>query len=96
MPSWSEGGTKSAILEFVQDVTNAESEHFIPVTDRIATFDNDGNLWYQKEYAFINISGLSLGIACCVLIIGFALTELNFDRFHENTDQIYRVVRDSL
>jgi len=49
------------------------------------------NIWRQKEYAIINIAGLSLGMACCVLIIGFVLTELSYDRYHDNAEQIYRV-----
>lgn len=48
LPSWNEGNTKQAIMEYVMDVTNEESENLIPVTDRIATFDNDGTLWTEK------------------------------------------------
>ena len=42
LPSWNDGPTKQAILEFVE---NAES---IPVEDRIATFDQDGTLWVEQ------------------------------------------------
>ncbi|MDW5289135.1 HAD family hydrolase [Formosa sp. PL04] len=48
LPSWNEGENKSAIIEFVEDVTNQDSNNYIPVTDRIATFDNDGTLWSEK------------------------------------------------
>ena len=52
LPSWNEGKTKEAIINYVNDVTNIESENFIPVSERIATFDNDGNLWSEQPAYF--------------------------------------------
>jgi len=52
LPSWNVGATKSAIIDFVSDVTNAESKNFIDIADRIATFDNDGNLWSEQPAYF--------------------------------------------
>lgn len=52
LPSWNEGNTKTAIINYVEEVTNAESENFIPVSERIATFDNDGNLWSEQPAYF--------------------------------------------
>ena len=52
LASWNEGKTKDAIIAFVKDVTDENSENFIPVKDRIATFDNDGNLWSEQPYYF--------------------------------------------
>jgi phosphoserine phosphatase len=52
LPSWNEGQTKSAIITYVEEVTNSESTSFIPVMDRIATFDNDGNLWSEQPAYF--------------------------------------------
>jgi hypothetical protein len=52
LPSWNEGQTKSAIVDFVNDVTNPASNNFIEVADRIATFDNDGNLWSEQPAYF--------------------------------------------
>ncbi|MEZ5082794.1 MAG: HAD family hydrolase [Bacteroidales bacterium] len=52
LPSWNNGTTKSAIVDYVNDVTNVTSENFIPVADRIATFDNDGNLWSEQPAYF--------------------------------------------
>lgn len=52
LPSWNEGKTKEAILTYVNDVTNSESPNFIPIKDRIATFDNDGNLWAEQPAYF--------------------------------------------
>ena len=50
------------------------------------------NLKKQKGYSIINISGLAIGMACCMLILLWVQDELSYDRFHENLDNIYRVV----
>jgi putative ABC transport system permease protein len=50
------------------------------------------NLIRNKSYSAINIVGLSLGLACAMLIILYTKDELSFDRFHNNVSQIYRVV----
>ncbi|MEM8486358.1 MAG: ABC transporter permease [Bacteroidota bacterium] len=47
----------------------------------------------QKGYSFLNISGLSVGLACAFLLVFWIQDELSYDRFHENGDQIYRVMR---
>ena len=52
LPSWNEGQTKTSIVTYVNDATNASSESFIPIADRIATFDNDGNLWAEQPAYF--------------------------------------------
>ncbi len=52
LPSWNDGNTKSSIIDFVEAVTNENSEYFIPVADRIATFDNDGTLWSEQPAYF--------------------------------------------
>ena len=44
----------------------------------------------HKGYSFINITGLAVGIACCVLILLWVQDELSFDKFHKNHKQIYR------
>ena len=49
------------------------------------------NLWKNKIFSFINISGLSVGLACCMLIFLYAKDEVSFDRFHKNTEKIYRI-----
>lgn len=48
LPSWSDGPKKRAILEFVKAVTTKGSPDFVPVAERVATFDNDGTLWCEK------------------------------------------------
>jgi putative ABC transport system permease protein len=50
------------------------------------------NLKRNKVYSFINIAGLSIGLACCMLIILYNKDEVSFDRFHQNSANIYRVV----
>jgi phosphoglycolate phosphatase-like HAD superfamily hydrolase len=48
LPSWNDGATKTAIVDFVKAVTTAGSPDFVPVPERIATFDNDGTLWSEQ------------------------------------------------
>jgi len=50
------------------------------------------NLWKYKGYTFINIAGLSIGLAACLLIFIFLRYQLSFDKGYENNDRIYRVV----
>ena len=50
------------------------------------------NLQRNKVYSFINIAGLSLGLACAMLIILYVKDELSYDRFHGNVNNIYRIV----
>lgn len=48
LPSWNDGPVKSAIVDFVKQVTTAGEPHFVPPSARIATFDNDGTLWCEQ------------------------------------------------
>jgi phosphoglycolate phosphatase-like HAD superfamily hydrolase len=47
LPSWSNGAAKDAIVKFVHATTDAASPGFVPLADRIATFDQDGTLWVE-------------------------------------------------
>ena len=49
------------------------------------------NLLQNKTYSFINITGLSLGLACAILIILYVNDEVSYDRFHKNVSQVYRI-----
>ena len=49
------------------------------------------NLRKNKGFSFINITGLAVGIACCIAILLFVKSELSYDTFNKNADQIYRV-----
>lgn len=48
LSSWNETAPKKAILAFVDRVTKEGSPDFVPVAERIATFDNDGTLWVEQ------------------------------------------------
>jgi len=48
LPSWNDGPAKRSITEFVEKVTKPGSPEFVPVPERIATFDNDGTLWCEQ------------------------------------------------
>jgi len=49
------------------------------------------NLWRHRGYTLINVLGLTIGIASSILILLYVINELSYDRFHEKSDQIYRV-----
>ena len=49
------------------------------------------NLSRFKTYSFINIVGLTVGIACCLLILFYIQNELSYDRFNKNAEQIFRI-----
>jgi hypothetical protein len=48
LPSWNDGPAKKAVVAFVTKTTTAGSVDFVPVAERIATFDNDGTLWCEQ------------------------------------------------
>jgi len=54
------------------------------------------NLLKQKAYSFINISGLALGTAACLMILLYLKSELSYDKHNEHSAQIYRLERQSL
>lgn len=48
LPSWNDGPAKQAIIAFVADVTRDGSPDFVPPSERIATFDDNGTLWVEQ------------------------------------------------
>jgi len=52
LPSWNDGKARAAIIDFVEAVTTDGSENFVPASDRIAVFDNDGTLWSEQPAYF--------------------------------------------
>ena len=52
LPSWNDGATKKAIVDFVARVTRQGGPDFVPPAERIATFDNDGTLWAEQPLYF--------------------------------------------
>jgi phosphoglycolate phosphatase-like HAD superfamily hydrolase len=65
LPSWNEGTVKKSITDFVARVTTQGGADFVPVEQRIATFDNDGTLWceqpayFQVAFAFDRIKAMA-------------------------------------
>ena len=58
LPSWNVGKAKQAIVNFVAKVTKEGSPDFVPVAERIATFDNDGTLWAEQPLYFQVLFGI--------------------------------------
>lgn len=52
------------------------------------------NLRKYKGYTFINVAGLAVGIAVCVLIFRYVAHEISYDRYHEKADRTYRITLD--
>jgi phosphoglycolate phosphatase-like HAD superfamily hydrolase len=65
LPSWNDGVVKKSITDFVARTTTPGEPDFVPVPERIATFDNDGTLWaeqpayFQAAFAFDRIRALA-------------------------------------
>jgi phosphoglycolate phosphatase-like HAD superfamily hydrolase len=65
LPSWNDGAVKKSIIDFVSRVTTQSGTDFVPVEQRIATFDNDGTLWceqpvyFQVAFAFDRIKAMA-------------------------------------
>lgn len=49
----------------------------------------------HKGYSFINIAGLAIGMACSIILFLYIQNELSYDRFHKNSERIYRVISQS-
>ncbi len=52
LPSWNDGKSKQAIVDFVARVTDEKNADFVKPEDRIAVFDNDGTLWSEQPFYF--------------------------------------------
>ena len=48
----------------------------------------------RKLYTAINVAGLAVGLACCLLLVLYLQHELSYDRFHAKAERIYRIVSD--
>ena len=65
LPSWNDGATKQAIVDFVKATTTTGGANFVPPEERIATFDQDGTLWVshpmytQVIYCLERVSALA-------------------------------------
>src|SRR6266581_3983341 len=52
------------------------------------------NLWKNKIFSIINIVGLAIGMAACLLILQYVSFKLSYDQFNKNAPDIYRVYND--
>jgi phosphoglycolate phosphatase-like HAD superfamily hydrolase len=52
LPSWNDGQARQSIVSFVRQVTRPGSPDFVPPSERIAVFDNDGTLWAEQPMYF--------------------------------------------
>ena len=51
------------------------------------------HILYHKGHSIINIAGLAIGMACCILIMLWVFNELSYDDFHEHAGSLYRVAK---
>lgn len=54
------------------------------------------NIWRHKGISFINIAGLAVGMACCIVVLVFVRNETQYDTYHELGDRIYRVTSNQI
>ena len=52
------------------------------------------NILRNSQTSFINIAGLGLAMACCIMIFLYISDEVSYDQFHSKSDRIYRITRD--
>lgn len=76
--------TLTAYFKRVSAIGGAMFNNYIKTTWR--------NIKKNKLYSFINILGLAVGMACCILILLWVQDELSYDKFHENYHSIYRTI----
>jgi putative ABC transport system permease protein len=97
-----EFGKRKADRKFVIDVLLLFRRGIIKPTEGYKNLNTYGmyksyfkitlrNLWSNKSFSFINISGLAVGIATCVLIMLYVFNEMQYDKHHINGKRIYRV-----
>src|SRR5262245_38426033 len=58
LPSWNEGPSKNAIVDFVGSITKEGGPDYVPPSKRIAAFDNDGCLWCEQPFYFQGLFAL--------------------------------------
>lgn len=96
-------GERKADIKFIKDVILLCRPGIIRPTEGTQQLNTYGmyksyfkigwrTLVRNKSYAAINIAGLALSIACCILIFSLVTHHLSFDNFHENPDRLYRIV----
>ena len=92
-----EGRIKAVIWYWQQILKNSSSYIRGSLFWRFAMFKNYLKVAFrtlkrQKGFSIINITGLSIGMACTFLILFWVQDELSYDKFHKNRDNIYRII----
>ncbi|QHT67798.1 FtsX-like permease family protein [Rhodocytophaga rosea] len=87
-----------AVLRYLQPFAFKHQPKIYPSTNYTTMFQNYitvalRHLKRNRVFSIINISGLSLGLACCMLIFLYTKDEVSYDRFHDNNPNIYRITK---
>jgi putative ABC transport system permease protein len=95
-----EGRTKANIWYLFQIFSSVFPYLMFSVCWRLIMFKNYlkitlRNIKKNVIHSFINISGLSIGLACSLIIMLWVQHELSYDQFHKNADRLYRVIYSS-
>ncbi|WP_245558451.1 ABC transporter permease [Fulvivirga imtechensis] len=99
-----EHGLKNARWNYIKDVVRLFRPGIIrslEISSRInhySMFKNYLKVGYRnilkhKGFSLINVTGLAIGIACCIIIMLYVQNELSYDRYHKNYNQTYRVLQ---
>lgn len=75
--------TQKEILKVENKTTRLMFKNYLTIAIR--------NLRKHRFYTFINVAGLAIGIASCLIIVLFVLNELSYDKHHEKASRIYRI-----
>lgn len=75
-----------AYIKFSMATRSAMLKHFMTMAIR--------NIKRNKGHSFINVTGLAIGMASSLMLVFWAMDEWSYDRFHENAQNIFRVVRE--
>lgn len=94
MPRWK--ARLLYLLEGIGFVRMTKASALFPATNHTTMFRNYmmiafRNVSRDKRYVFLNLTGLSVGIACAIVIYTYVVFEQSYDRFHVNAERIYRI-----
>lgn len=90
-------GRKKAVLNYYKQIVLLLRPHILKRKEKTPSMFSNyiksayRSLLKNKAYSIINISGLTVGIACCLLISLYVHDEMSYDKFFEDSDRIYRV-----
>jgi len=92
-----EGKLKADLWFWKQFICSVYTHNYLSLKGKIHMLENYlkitlRNIKEHRSYSFINILGLSIGLACSILIFLWINDEMSYDRFHPNAKHIYRVI----